>query len=300
MSLTPPETSLVLAKFPQIQNLSLLDTGGFKLVYRAEIGGRTEAFKLIQLPMPGDISDADAYRNEMFGRVRREVEALGKCHSKEIVKLGSVSTTYVQLGEVEYAGYSEEFLDGSDLWTLLNSEMQHPEELELRVLFLCLLNAIGELWGHGYVHRDIKPKNVIKLDDANRPFVLLDLGIAFSVRETALTFNPHERVLATYRYLAPEMMTFGFRESIDFRSDLYTAAMTVFEYGAQQHPLARSKDDIISTISRGLHQPPKTFRSLRPDLSIEFCQIVDQMLKKKPHLRPANLALLIKKMSDSL
>jgi len=35
--------------------------------------------------------------------------------------------------------------------------------------------------------RDIKPKNVIRLDDANRPFVLLDLGIAFSVRETPLT-----------------------------------------------------------------------------------------------------------------
>jgi len=162
------------------------------------------------------------------------------------------------------------------------------------------LNAIRELWGHGYVHRDIKPKNVIRLDDANRPFVLLDLGIAFSVRETPLTFNPRERVLATYRYLAPEMMTFGFRESIDYRSDLYTAAMTVFEYGAQQHPLARTKDDMISTISRALHQSPKTFRSLRPDLSIDLCQVVDQMLKKKPHLRPANLSLLINKIRGSL
>jgi len=83
----------------------------------------------------------------MFGRVRREVEALGKCQSKEIVKLGSISTTFVVVGEVEYVGYSEEFLDGKDLWTLLNSGMQLPEEPELRVLFLCLLNAIRNYGG---------------------------------------------------------------------------------------------------------------------------------------------------------
>ena len=54
------------------------------------------------------------------------------------------------------------------------------------------MNAIRELWGHGYVHRDIKPKNVMKLKAPNREFVLLDLGIAFAVNETALTANPKE------------------------------------------------------------------------------------------------------------
>jgi len=116
MSFVPPETSLILAEFPQIQELRILEMGGFKAVYRALIGKKTEAFKLIQLPAPGKDLDADAFRKEMIGRVRREVEALGKCQGKEIVKLGSISATDIRIGDAEYVGYSEEFLDGKDLW----------------------------------------------------------------------------------------------------------------------------------------------------------------------------------------
>jgi hypothetical protein len=113
--------------------------------------------------------------------------------------------------------------------------------------------------------------------------------------------NPGERMpLATYRYLAPEMMNPNFRDTLDYRCDLYTAAMTVFEYGAQRHPLARNKDDMMRTISRALHQPAESLANLRPDLTADFCQTIDQMLKKKPALRPANLNMLINRMESGL
>jgi len=116
--------------------------------------------------------------------------------------------------------------------------------------------------------------------------------------EYVLVPNLVRRLVASFRYLAPEMMNFGFRESLDFRSDLYTAALTVFEYAAQQHPLARSQDDMMRTISRALHQPPTPMKQVRQDLSDFLCQTVDQMLKKKPALRPANLNLLITQLRN--
>jgi eukaryotic-like serine/threonine-protein kinase len=300
MSFEPPSDQLILEIFPQIGELALLDKGGFKAVYRARIAGKTEAFKLIQLPRVDETEDAEAFRHEMIGRVRREVEALGQCQVPEIVKLGSVKATGGQIEGWDYVGYSEEFLEGKDLWKLLRSGMPKPEERELRVLFISLLKAIRELWRHGYVHRDIKPLNIMKLAATDRPFVLLDLGIAYSVRETALTVNAAERFPpATYRYLAPEMMTPGFRGNLDYRSDLYSAALTVFEYGAQRHPLARDRDDLMQTISRTLHQPPTPLKQLRPDLSDEFCLMVDQMLKKKPALRPANVNTLINRLGGT-
>jgi hypothetical protein len=54
----------------------------------------------------------------------------------------------------------------------------------------------------------------------------------------------------------------------------------------------------MRTISRALHQPATPLASHRNDLSPGFCQIIDQMLKKKPALRPANLNALIQRMES--
>jgi eukaryotic-like serine/threonine-protein kinase len=299
MPITIPTDADILAALPQIQNLALLDTGGFKAVYKATIGGRTEALKLIQIPDSDGSADAEAFKRENIGRVRREVEALARCTGPEIVKLGSLSLTTVRIAGADYVAYSEEFLEGIDLWKLLATAPPRASEQELRQLFAILLKAVREVWSYGYIHRDIKPKNVMKLIDSARPFVLLDFGIAYSVQETGLTANPTGRLpLATYRYLAPEVMNPAFRDTIDYRTDLYTAAMTVFEYAAQRHPLAQDRDDLMRTISRALHQPATPLKTHRPDLSTGFCQIIDQMLKKKPALRPANLNVLIQRMES--
>ncbi len=228
MSIILPTDGDIRRALPQIQNLALQDTGGFKAVYRVTLGGRTEALKLIQIPASDGSTDAEAFKREMIGRVRREVEALARCTGPEIVKLGTLALTPLTINAVDYVAYSEEFLEGCDLWKLLTAGGAKPTEQELRLLFATLLKAVREIWSLGYVHRDIKPKNVMKLTAPARQFVLLDFGIAYSVQETGLTANATGRMpLATYRYLAPEMMNPAFRETIDYRTDLYTAAMTV-------------------------------------------------------------------------
>ena len=68
--------------------------------------------------------------------------------------------------------------------------------------------------------------------------------------------------------------------------------VTVYEYAAGRHPLARDADDLMLTISRALHQPPSLLQQHRPDLPAEFCNLVNSLLKKKPALRPANLGML--------
>ena len=204
MSILVPNDGDLQRALPQIQNIALLDTGGFKAVYRVTLGGRTEALKLIQIPASDGSADAEAFKREMIGRVRREVEALGCCAGPEIVKLGTLPLTPLAINTIDYVAYSEEFLDGSDLWKLLTSGAAKPTEQELRLLFVTLLKAIRDVWALGYVHRDIKPKNVMKLNDPARQFVLLDFGIAYSVQETGLTAKATGRMpLATYRYLQP-------------------------------------------------------------------------------------------------
>jgi serine/threonine protein kinase len=135
----------------------------------------------------------------------------------------------------------------------------------------------------------------------DRRYVLLDLGIAYSVVDTPLTFDASHRMPpGTFRYLAPEMLQIGFRDSIDFRSDLYTAALTVYEYAAGLHPLAKDKDDLIATLSRIARESPKSLGEHRPDLSTFLISTVDQMLKKIPALRPSNINMLIDKLERNV
>lgn len=294
MAFKPIDTTQVIQQFPQITEMTLLDSGGFKGVYQAKVGDRVEAVKIIGLETQQG-PDANELLQEQIARVRREVEVLQKCNSiPELVKLGSIPLTSFQISTDQFLIYSEEFLEGPDLMKQAQISSSIPEEKELRQLFLSLLKAIKALWSLEYVHRDIKPKNVIKLNDCSRPFVLLDLGIAFAVHEIGLTVRTQGFLPpATIKYIAPEMLRPDFRENLDYRSDLYTAAMTVYEYGSKQHPLARKQDDLSQTLSRALYQIPAPLSSLRKDLDKGFCNLIDQLLKKKPALRPANLNVLI-------
>ncbi len=298
MPIIPPDIELVKQQFTQFSNLSEVATGGFKVVYRCEISGHAEALKLIEIPNDPEAEDKEAFRNEMFGRTKREIEALQKCAIPELVKLGALLPVRVAIGNREFVAYSEEFLDGPNLSQLIRPPRATPalpDEAELKTLMKAGLRTIQELWKHGYIHRDIKPLNVMKLNDPARPFVFLDLGIAFSVVESSLTPNP-AHIPGTVPYMAPEMFAADFRQNVDFRSDLYSLAVTTYVYGSRKHPILERPENDYQTVSRLLRERPKPLRSVAPALSIPFCSMIDQMLRKQPALRPSNITAMLARL----
>jgi serine/threonine protein kinase len=303
MPVNIPSPEVILSAIPGINELVPLNAGGFKAVYKANINGVWEALKLIEIPTFPDRpkEEQEIIRQEMRGRIFREIEILERVSIPELVKLGSIRKMETRISDKDYVVYSEELIDGCDIMQLIKSKDTKPPENDLRKLCIVLVRAIKALWANGYIHRDIKPANVMKTADPLRPFILMDLGIAFSMHDTALTFNAGERLPpATFKYIAPEMLNPSFRENIDFRSDLYTTAMTVYEYAAFAHPLARRTDDLMTTFSRALKQIPIPLSTHRSDVSPRFCSLIDQMLKKSPINRPANLDGLISRLEASL
>ncbi len=294
MAFNPPSDDKIRDAFPELTSLNHIAAGGFKVVYRSSVAAGPEVFKLVCLPQLGGTDEEKAaYRKEALGRIRREVGILSKCQRPELVKLGTIAPRLVLIDGVEYVGYSEELVPGESLKKVIGARGPKPDEAEARRLMLALLRAIEELWAdHRIVHRDIKPDNVMKTNDPARSFVLLDLGIAYGLQDTALTHD-HGMGPFTPRYMAPEIARSDFRQNIDFRTDLYTTGLTVFEFSAQLHPLARTQDDLVTTISRAIRQPPRPLKQDRPDFSDAFCALVDQTLKKKPMLRPSNLTSVI-------
>ena len=288
-----PDINLLKTVLDKIENLAFVAQGGVKAVYKGTYRGETEAIKVVCIPR--DLNGEDL-RDEIVGRVSREIEALRKIETPFIVRLGTFMPQLFKIGDYEYLIYSEEFLDGKSLRAKLQQNHK-PDITELKTLAVSMFEAIRILKVHDLIHRDIKPDNIIALQDNARPFVILDLGIAFKLHGSALTRHPMYRP-GTLPYMAPEMFNPRFRGTLDYRSDLYSAGVTIYEYAAGKHPIAKRGEDDYTTMYRIVKVAPVSLSSHRPDLPPEFCQIIDQLIKKLPALRPSVIDALSKKMEE--
>lgn len=283
-----PDISHLEEAIDEAKELIFRAEGGYKAVYEANISGKKEALKVIYIPKEED--DPDEH-SEIKLRIKREIESLERCESPFIVKLGSLKPRNIVINEMDFIIYSEELLEGPTLVEQIRSGIR-PTLEDCKSLMICLIKVIKELKMLDLIHRDIKPGNIFALEDSDRQYVILDLGIAFKLNTTAITKNPDDR-LGTLPYMAPEIFRPEFRLNLDYRSDLYSAALTVYEYAAGVHPVARREDDDFTTmyrITRLKRIPLKTHRS---DFPNSFCLIIDQLIRKNPALRPANIEGLI-------
>ena len=92
------------------------------------------------------------------------------------------------------------------------------------------------------------------------------------------------------------MLDQGFRLNLDYRADLYTIALTLYEFASGDNPFAHRREPQFTTLYRIKTERPNPLRDLRDDLPDQMCRLIDQLMRKLPALRPANLDQLIKEM----
>jgi serine/threonine-protein kinase len=296
-----PESEMSMKNKPRLEdvamavveakNLSELGSGGFKIVYKAEIGGAVEALKVVRIP---DDAGDPSVREDNLKRIDREIRLLRSCVSPELVKLGSLQPRDQLIGQENFLIYSEELLPGSSLRESLRTGPRPPID-ELVQLATCLLRAIAELVTKSMIHRDIKPDNVMRTGRPERPFVLLDLGIAFHVGGTPIT-RDSRAVIGTLHYIAPEMLDSAFRQNLDYRADLYSMGLTIYEYASGINPFAGRAEPERTTFYRIKNVTPEPLSALRADLPSGFCELVDQLIRKLPALRPSRIPALLKRL----
>ena len=283
-----PDLRKLEEQLPGVTIGPLLGEGGYKMALMAIINGIEEALKVVHIPH--DPED-ESVQDENIRRLMREVRILGSCESPFLVKLGSLSPKKLEIEGEILVVYSEEVLSGDSLRDRIRAG-NRPDISELATTACCCLDAIEELWNVNVVHRDIKPDNLIRLGFIERPCVMLDLGVAFVVGGTPLTRDPR-MLQGTRYYLAPEMLEPDFRSNLDYRADMYALALTLYEYASGTNPFMLKQDAVYSTLQRIHSNTPQSLSELRPDLPSAFCRVVDQLLRKRPALRP-NISIVRK------
>lgn len=289
MSFPVPSEQQIQQELGLPGGLQHISTGGFKAVYRMQnAAGEFEALKAIYIPDAGSDDDI-VRRDQLVARATREIEALGQCDSPFLVKLGTVAATMQNIAGHDYLVYSEEFLQGDPLNTWI-SKKPLPSYNDLYSLLSILISLIRTLTNVGYLHRDIKPDNIIDTGLQYRRFVMLDLGIAYKMHGTDLTQGGGAP--GTLRYMAPELLRPDYKNNMDFRCDLYAAGLTIYVLASGKHPFAPQPEHPYATVYRIMNIRPIPLATYRPDIPAEFCSIIDRCIRKKPALRFSQLDLV--------
>ncbi len=215
------------------------------VVYLAEdsVFNRRVAIKVITAGL-ADEPAADAF-------FLRKARAMATVEHPNVVRIYS-------FGESTGSAYLVmEYVEGETLAERLRAQGRLSVE-EAIPLALQITDALDAAWEKGIVHRDVKPANVL-IDSRGRVRVG-DFGLAkmVSTREDA-SLTRAGLIMGTPDYLSPEQAR---GESVDFRSDIYSLGVLLYEILAGSRPFAGTTP--IAIVAHHLHTEPRPLRELRP------------------------------------
>jgi serine/threonine protein kinase len=173
-----------------------------------------------------------------------------------------------------------EFLDGPRLSTLIRRYGVIVEQLLPLALELC--SALHYVGVRGFVHLDVKPKNVIM----SAPPRLIDLSVATPLDEVAALASP----TGTDAYMAPEQCEPERFAQIGPASDVWGLGVTLYEAISRSLPFPEG-NDMAETPSERYPQLVAETRPLRADVPAPLAELILGCLAKRPQDRPTVLQI---------
>jgi len=143
--------------------------------------------------------------------------------------------------------------------------------------------ALDHMHGRGWVHRDIKPDNVLAATDGE--VKLIDLAIAARTPGLVGRLLPGKRpVQGTPSYISPEQIR-GLPP--DPRSDIYSLGCMLFELLAGMPPYSAATSEEL--LNKHLSATPPAVESFNRNATTSVSRLIRQMLAKRPADRPASM-----------
>lgn len=149
-----------------------------------------------------------------------------------------------------------------------------------------IADGLAAAHARGLIHGDIKPENVILLEDGR--VKLLDFGLARRMMVEAGTMNGSTITGSTVKpcprggtlaYMAPEQLL---GENSDARTDLFSLGVVLYELAGGKHPFLGSSPSVIREM---LNARQASLAASMATVPAEFSRIVDKLLEKEPERR---------------
>lgn len=205
-------------------------------------------------------------------RFRREARAVAGLEHPNIVAVHDVFT------ENDRQVVVMQLVDGKSLRQLLDVQTRLSAELTIHI-GASVAAALHAAHAHGFVHRDVKPGNILVTQDGR--VLLTDFGIAKGI-DGADDLTSDNVMMGTAKYLSPEQVR---GRKLDGRADLYSLGLVMYECLAGRVPFVGSSD--ADTALARLQRDPTDLARLRPTLSAGLVELIHRLLARNPNRRPA-------------
>ena len=255
----------IVGNFPDVKNITLIDRGGQKIVYRATHG----IYGNIVLKV---ILNPDE-------RIQREISTVTQYNFTHVPKLYEALTLPHPTEQIMCI--VEQYIQGETLRKRLIREKNVTTKVAVDLL-RDLLNIVVQLEQYHLVHRDIKPENIII--DHNDTAWLLDFGIVRDLSMDSLTATDAHFGPLTSGYAAPEQIRNRKRE-IDSRADIFSLGVVAYEALSGIHPFRDGARDNLDILQRTERISPKPLR-VRGDSQNELSGFISTLMNKHISRRP--------------
>lgn len=238
----------------------LIGVGGMANVYRCTdtIDDREVAIKILK----------DEYLNneEFIRRFKNESKAIAMLSHQNIVKVYDVS-----FGDmIQYIVM--EYIDGITLKEYIDQQgiIEWKDTIHLTIQVLRALQHAHEC---GIVHRDIKPQNIMLLQDGT--IKVTDFGIARFSDKSTRTMT--EQAIGSVHYIAPEQAK---GDITDGKTDIYSVGVMLYEMLTGKLPF--DGDSAVTIALMQLQSTPRRPREVNPGIPIGLEQITMRAMQKLP------------------
>ncbi len=249
----------------------VIGVGGMAVVYKAydSIDDRTVAVKILK--------DEYLASEEFRRRFKNESKAIAVLSHPNIVKVYDVSYG----DKLQYIVM--EYVEGITLKEYI--EQQGVISWKETVHFTTqILRALQHAHDKGIVHRDIKPQNIMLLE--NGTIKVTDFGIARFSRSETRTMT--DTAIGSVHYISPEQAR---GDITDDKSDIYSVGVVMYEMLTGELPF--QSDNSVSVAIMQLQTDPKKPREINSSIPEGLEQITMRAMQKNPKDRYQSAAEMI-------